>query len=113
MNYFGLELTAVESLILPIGDSVQTIGRSPADADIVINDERVSRKHCSIEFLNDQLVIEDHSRNGTYVNGRKLRGMQQPLSAEDRLQVASVEFRIVKITDDWGGTLEEPEFPDL
>ena len=35
-----------------------TIGRSPK-ADITINDQRVSRIHCNIEWVGESIIIED------------------------------------------------------
>ena len=42
------------------------IGRD-AGCQIVINDPRASRQHCTIERSHDQFVLQDHSGNGTYV----------------------------------------------
>ncbi len=49
-----------------------TIGRSP-QADISIEDERISRIHCVIEWMGDTITIEDKgSTNGIYVDTRKV-----------------------------------------
>lgn len=49
-----------------------TIGRSP-QADISIEDDRISRIHCIIEWMGDTFTIEDKgSTNGTYVDARKV-----------------------------------------
>jgi diguanylate cyclase (GGDEF)-like protein len=49
-----------------------TIGRSP-QADINIEDDRISRIHCIIEWMGDTFTIEDKgSTNGTYVDARKV-----------------------------------------
>jgi pSer/pThr/pTyr-binding forkhead associated (FHA) protein len=48
------------------------IGRSD-EADLRILDETVSRKHARIFFRNDEIVIEDLSKNGTHVNSRPIR----------------------------------------
>ena len=49
-----------------------TIGRSPK-ADIVIEDDRISRIHCIIEWLGDTITIEDKgSTNGTFLDSRKI-----------------------------------------
>ena len=49
-----------------------TIGRSP-EADICIEDDRISRIHCVIERLGQTITIEDKgSTNGTYVDARKI-----------------------------------------
>jgi diguanylate cyclase (GGDEF)-like protein len=58
---------------------VMTIGRSPR-ADIIINDDRVSRVHCIIEWMGDTITIEDKgSTNGTFVDsGRVSRAILSP-----------------------------------
>ncbi len=49
-----------------------TIGRSP-NADITIEDDRISRIHCVIELKGHTITIEDKgSTNGTYVDARKI-----------------------------------------
>ena len=51
---------------------IMTIGRSP-QADISIEDDRISRIHCLIEWLGDTITIEDKgSTNGTYVDTQKV-----------------------------------------
>lgn len=51
---------------------IVTIGRSP-QADISIDDDRISRIHCVIEYRDDTITIEDKgSTNGTYVDARKV-----------------------------------------
>jgi len=46
-------------------DSI-AIGRAP-DCDLVIANNRASRKHCAIERRQDKFVLADQSTNGTYV----------------------------------------------
>ena len=51
---------------------VMTIGRSP-HSDITIEDDRISRTHCIIEWVDDTIAIKDKgSTNGTYVNARRV-----------------------------------------
>jgi two-component system, cell cycle response regulator len=51
---------------------VSTIGRSPK-ADIAINDDGISRIHCTLEWLGDVLTIEDKgSTNGTFADGCRI-----------------------------------------
>ena len=42
------------------------IGRDPA-CGLVVDDDQVSRHHCTIERRGDKFVLKDHSTNGTYV----------------------------------------------
>jgi diguanylate cyclase (GGDEF)-like protein len=47
---------------------ITTIGRSP-QTDISVNDDRVSRVHCIIEWMGDTITVEDKgSTNGTFVD---------------------------------------------
>ena len=53
-------------------NGMMTIGRSP-QADICIEDDRISRIHCTIERRGDAFAIEDKgSTNGTYLDARKV-----------------------------------------
>lgn len=55
-----------------LGERPITIGRSP-DADLVVLDEKVSRIHCGIRLWDGDFYIKDlKSRNGTFVNGRRI-----------------------------------------
>ena len=49
------------------------IGRAE-DADLCIDEDTVSRKHATLFVKNDEIVLRDCSKNGTYVNGRKHGG---------------------------------------
>ena len=49
-----------------------TIGRS-AECDLVLNVDRISRRHARIQVASGRLVIEDlNSHNGTRVNGQRI-----------------------------------------
>ena len=55
-----------------LGERPITIGRSP-DADLVVLDEKVSRIHCGVRLWDGDFYIKDlKSRNGTFVNNRKI-----------------------------------------
>ncbi|MGI9569743.1 MAG: diguanylate cyclase [Desulfobulbia bacterium] len=55
-----------------IKPGITTIGRSP-QADITIDDNRISRIHCEIKWSDGTITIEDkESRNGTYVDSHKV-----------------------------------------
>lgn len=53
-------------------DREVVIGRAD-DADLQIIEDTISRKHARIYFRNDEIVIEDLSKNGTYVNSRPIK----------------------------------------
>ena len=48
-------------------------GRNNAAADSSLNNELISRNHASIEWQDGEWLIQDFSRNGTWVNGRQLQ----------------------------------------
>lgn len=59
---------------LPLGDEF-VVGRDPADADLVIDHPRISRRHLRVRAHGDGHVAEDlGSSNGTFLNGEPLRG---------------------------------------
>ena len=67
------------------------LGRSDDETipDINFHSKQVSRKHLSLKFDNNQLIVEDlHSTGGTYVNGKKVE--KQPLKNNDLLTLAKV-----------------------
>ncbi|MCG3149302.1 MAG: hypothetical protein PCFJNLEI_02762 [Verrucomicrobiae bacterium] len=53
-------------------DQELVIGRGD-EADLQIVEDTISRKHARIFFRNDEIVIEDLSKNGTYVNSRLIQ----------------------------------------
>ena len=85
------------ALILPDStvhrlDGDRSIGRGP-DSDITLQAASVSRTHARIARLGrtgDRWSIEDRgSRNGTWLNGVRLRpGVPQPLRHGDRISVS-------------------------
>jgi pSer/pThr/pTyr-binding forkhead associated (FHA) protein len=68
-----------------------TIGRY--DCDIVLNDDKVSRKHTSISVVRpDKFLVTDlASRNGTFVNGA--RAGSQDLKHNDLIRIGDTTFR--------------------
>lgn len=56
---------------LVISKKSTTIGRGE-DCDIVLEGETVSRRHCTITQWGAVYVLQDSSRNGTYVNGERI-----------------------------------------
>ncbi len=69
------------------------IGRSK-DADFIINDFSVSRRHAKITRENGRFFIEDlGSKNGTFVNGKRIKG-KVLLRSNDEIRIAFEVFRI-------------------
>ena len=66
-----------------------TIGRDP-DNNVVVNDNFVSGKHLIITFFNEYTVkVTDlNSRNGTYVNGKRVTG-ETYIGAKDIVKIGN------------------------
>ena len=73
------------------GIGTYTIGRY--DCDIVLSDDKVSRKHTSISVVRtDKYTVTDlASRNGTFVNGA--RATSQDLEHNDLIRIGDTTFR--------------------
>ena len=73
-----------------------TLGRSPANAEFIIDHEEVSREHVRLTCADGELYAEDlNALNGTKVNGRLLNPRQQVLlQNNDRLKVGPVVFTV-------------------
>jgi pSer/pThr/pTyr-binding forkhead associated (FHA) protein len=70
-----------------------TVGRS-GDADLVLADELVSRRHAQLTPSGSGAVVEDlGSRNGTFVNGAPVEGREQ-LRSGDLVRVGETELRV-------------------
>ncbi|HMP89671.1 MAG TPA: FHA domain-containing protein [Kiritimatiellia bacterium] len=73
-----------------LGERSITIGRSP-DADIILLDEKVSRVHCGIRLWDGEFYIKDlKSKNGTYVNGRRVEVSK--LKTSDVIKIGTYTF---------------------
>lgn len=72
------------------------IGRSDT-CQLRPKSESVSRKHCIIVLKDNRVLVQDlKSRNGTFVNGKRLpTDKAKVLKPGDTLKVASLEFEVV------------------
>ncbi|MBI5299902.1 MAG: sigma 54-dependent Fis family transcriptional regulator [Deltaproteobacteria bacterium] len=75
-----------------------TIGRD-ADCDIQLADNDISRKHCLLYKDKETIVVKDTSRNGTWVNKKRIT--QCHLRAHDEIQIGVwtiqpfIDFQII------------------
>lgn len=69
--------------VVPSGASA-TIGRDDA-AEIRITDPIVSRRHAVVESTSDGWVLTDHSRNGVFLDGQRVRRLVIAAPIEVRL----------------------------
>ncbi|MDO8520176.1 MAG: sigma 54-interacting transcriptional regulator [Deltaproteobacteria bacterium] len=80
----------------PLKKTETVIGSSP-DCDIVLRDEYVSGRHCSIIQTGEELILTDfQSTNGTFIGGRKisetiLQGVEKITAGKTTLQLSSEE----------------------
>lgn len=93
-----LYLEVVESVAEPAPGTIfrfskgrMILGRS--DADVLLDDEKISRKHALIEAISrENIYLKDlASTNGTYLNGHRV--MMKKLSAGDEITVGRVRLR--------------------
>lgn len=91
--------------------SLAVLGRDPS-CDLVINDERCSRRHAVIEVTPTGLQVRDAgSANGIFVNGKKLE--RSPLAAGDLVRLGEVIVKV--LPEDVPGTvvMAEDDLVDL
>src|SRR5258708_5884228 len=75
---------------LRAGQSIE-LGRDP-EGGIVVDQTTASRRHARIAIENGALFVEDlGSRNGTWVNDRRLRGERAVISGGARVRIAAFE----------------------
>jgi len=81
--------------IYPLKDE-SIIGRK--NADLVVDDPKVSTTHAKIVLENGAYVLIDFkSKNGTYVNGERIRA-ETTLKENDTVKIGDVVF-VIKILD--------------
>ena len=68
-------------------DSV-TLGRAP-DCDIVLPERQISRYHARVEYDNGYVLRDLGSKNGTFVNGERVRGQPYRLQDGDEISLAT------------------------
>lgn len=85
-----------------LGDRPITIGRSP-EADLVILDDKASRLHCGLRVWDGDFLLKDlKSKNGTFVNGRRIDMVK--LEMGDQIRVGSCTFSFESESDPGKGT---------
>ena len=80
-------------VVLPLG-RLTRIGRR-ATADIVLDDSSVSRRHALfLDRDGTPVIADDRSRNGVYVNGRRVR--QAELHHGDEVRIGASVLRFLE-----------------
>ncbi|MCI0356873.1 MAG: EAL domain-containing protein [Planctomycetaceae bacterium] len=79
--------------VIPLRDFPCKIGRQPG-VHVRLGHTTVSLQHAELRLSGDDLVLVDkRSRNGTFINGRRLKG-QHVVVVGDLLQFGAVVFRL-------------------
>jgi two-component system response regulator HydG len=87
-----------EILRYPFNAGALRLGRHPAN-DLTLPDEEISRFHLTLERREGVFWVVDQSRNGTTLNGRRVR--EAPLKNGDRIGLAA--WSVVFAADEvWG-----------
>ncbi len=94
-----------------MGPDGLVIGRDPANCQVVVADDEISRLHAWIGFNDEgELSLRDrHSANGTFVNG--VRVQEKILRAGDEISLGSGrrhQFRIERVATAPGSGTEAP-----
>lgn len=84
-----------------------------ADADVVLNDPKASRRHAQFEVRPDRVIVHDlDSTNGTYVSGACLKGGARPLRPGDQIRVGGLSLTLRQTADgDPGGASRANAYP--
>jgi predicted Zn finger-like uncharacterized protein len=78
--------------IYPLEKTVVVIGRS--EADLVLNDTEVSRRHAQIELKGGAVILRDlKSTNGTYINEQRIS--MQPLENQAEFRVGATTIMVI------------------
>ena len=74
---FSQRYLVLKKMMIPLGQDIRMmIGRDTSVSDLVLVDERVSKRHAMIMYYEGCYFIQDlGSRNGTYVNGKRIDSM--------------------------------------
>src|SRR5258706_2224107 len=83
------------AVLLPANTAL-VIGRTD-DADLAIDDHKLSRRHACITTRAGEVEIEDlGSRNGTFINGQRVE--KSKLKSGDRVLIGASTLRLIPAT---------------
>ncbi len=78
-----------------------TMGHSSSHADLVfqskVESSPISRLHCTLIEKDGSFQLQDHSTNGTFLNGVRLKGDQPVLKDGDIIELARVQDGGIKL----------------
>src|SRR5579884_1600231 len=84
----------IGGLRIAVEDQPIVVGRDP-ECDLPLRDSRVSWKHLRLEASNGGLKVTDlGSRNGTFINGKRLNTPSEVVTRETIIQIGSTRARL-------------------
>lgn len=84
-------------LELSDGRPPRVIGRS-SEADVPIADPEASRRHAALQAAAGALYVTDlGSRNGTFLNGKRLAGEGIELKVGDHIDVGNTRVKVLEL----------------
>ncbi len=87
-----------------VGDGQLSIGRQAGNT-IVLPSSKVSKKHCVVELIHQEVIVKDlESSNGTFVNGALIQ--TRKIKSGDHISVGEFVFELVL-------TVENKNIPSL
>ena len=85
------------TLTVSEGHPARIIGRS-SEADVALGDPEVSRRHATLQAARGILYLTDlGSRNGTFLNGKKLGGEGIEVKIGDHIDVGNTRLDVAEI----------------
>jgi class 3 adenylate cyclase len=84
----------VTGMVLPIKGPAFSVGREVGNSLCVADDPEVSRVHCVIHEMGSSLMVEDCSRNGTFLDGERVAGIR-PLPVPSTVTVGQTTLAIL------------------
>lgn len=99
--------------VYPLKVGLNTIGRAP-DNDIVLQDCYVSRRHCAVlvHAGNGCEVHDTASKNGTYLNGRRIGGPSR-LATGDEIRMCDRQLVFFCQDETPARPVEPPDSPTM
>ncbi len=79
------------------GRAPRVIGRSP-EADVALDDPETSRRHAALQAAGGALYVTDlGSRNGTFLNGKRLADEGIELKVGDHVDVGNTRIEVLEV----------------
>jgi pSer/pThr/pTyr-binding forkhead associated (FHA) protein len=87
-------LLAKDGRVVPITDTVFTVGRRPGNLLCITDDQFISGMHAELVWRNGQtFVVDKNSTNGTFVNDQKLTpGSEMIVNNGDRVKFGATTY---------------------